>query len=116
MAIHVTCPNGHRLVVQDSGAGKVGLCPACKAQVVIPRPSNGQLSEDEIADFLTAPDTSRKPHGSTPGYRPTEGEGSRAAHNPTPPKKACTKCNREIASGTHICPFCRTYIASLNDL
>lgn len=34
----------------------------------------------------------------------------------SPPKKSCTSCHREISSGTHICPFCRTYIANLNDL
>lgn len=34
----------------------------------------------------------------------------------SPPKKICTSCRREISAGTHICPFCRTYIANLSDL
>ena len=43
-------------------------------------------------------------------------EGDSRAESSSPPKKTCTSCHREISAGTHICPFCRTYIANLNDL
>jgi hypothetical protein len=30
-------------------------------------------------------------------------------------KKSCWRCHKEIETATHICPYCRTYIASLAD-
>jgi len=120
MSIQIICPNGHRLSVKDSFAGRAGLCPICKARVVVPKPQNGQLSEDEIVDFLSAP-PARKTRSSTststtPLAEQEIGQQVATKNNPSPPKKSCTKCNREIAAGTHICPFCRTYIANLRDL
>ena len=112
MSIQVTCPNGHVLRVKDCFAGKAGLCPVCKAQVVVPKPK-ADLSEDEIIDVLGPHDPSLSGTGSTiVANRP--GDHTVATHSP--PKKICTKCNREISAGTHICPFCRTYIASLSDM
>jgi hypothetical protein len=37
------------------------------------------------------------------------------ARQSSPPKKSCEKCNEEILAGTHICPFCHTYVAKLAD-
>jgi len=112
MSIQVTCPNGHVLRVRDCFAGKVGLCPVCKARITVPKP-DAALSEDEIIDVLGPHDPSQSAAGSTIiGNRPAE----RTAAGPSPPKKSCSKCNREISAGTHICPFCRTYIANLRDL
>ncbi len=31
------------------------------------------------------------------------------------PKKTCSRCNREVTVGAHICPYCHTYIANLSD-
>ena len=112
MSIQVTCPNGHVLRVRDCFAGKVGLCPACKARVAVPK-VDSELSEDEIIDVLGPHDPSQSGTGSTiVGNRPAD----RTVAGPSPPKKSCSKCNREISAGTHICPFCRTYIANLRDL
>ena len=44
------------------------------------------------------------------------GTGDSRAESTSPPKKTCTSCHREISAGTHICPFCRTYIANLSDI
>ena len=112
MSIQVVCPNGHVLRVRDCFAGKVGLCPVCKAQVTVPKPDDS-LSEDEIIDVLGPHDPSQSGTGSTIiGNR----SGDHTVAGPSPPKKSCSKCNREISAGTHICPFCRTYIANLRDL
>ncbi len=112
MSIEVTCPNGHVLRVKDCFAGKSGLCPACKARVLVPE-SRSAFSEDEIIDVLGPHDPSHSGCGST---IINNRASDNTVTNPGPPKKSCTKCNREISSGTHICPFCRTYIASLRDL
>jgi len=110
MSILVTCPNGHVLRVKNCFAGKTGLCPECKARIVVPEPA---MSEDDIIGVLGPHDPSQSGMGSTIiGGRSDD----HAAASPSPPKKSCTKCNREIAAGTHICPFCRTYIASLRDM
>jgi hypothetical protein len=113
MSIQVTCPNGHVLRVKDCFAGKAGLCPACKARIVVPEP-DGAFSEDQIIGVLGPHDPSQSGAGSTiVGNRSLD---RTVAAGPSPPKKSCSKCNREISAGTHICPFCRTYIASLRDM
>ena len=35
MGILVQCPNGHEFKVKDKYAGKKGICPFCKGQVVV---------------------------------------------------------------------------------
>ncbi|HLA84458.1 MAG TPA: hypothetical protein VJL29_06665 [Thermoguttaceae bacterium] len=112
MSIQVTCPNGHVLRVKSCFAGKVGLCPTCKAKVLVPQ-IDGSFSEEEIIDVLGPHDPSQSGAGST---IVSNRSLDHTVASPAPPKKSCSKCNREIAAGTHICPFCRTYIASLKDL
>ncbi len=115
MSIRVVCPNGHTLNVKDSLAGKVGLCPTCKARVQVPRPEQGKLSEDAIMNILG-------PYPPTGGSADVAEEGSKSGSPSSsgrirglPPKKFCDKCNQEILAGTHICPHCHTYIAQLSD-
>jgi hypothetical protein len=116
MSIRVVCPNGHVLNVKKSLAGKVGLCPTCKARVQVPEPRRQELSEDAIMRILG-------PHVPGPavhaagrgGSDPAETLRSSDAEGNSPPKKSCHKCNREISSAIHICPFCHTYIAELSD-
>lgn len=115
MAIEVTCPQGHRLRVKDSMAGKRGLCPLCKTPVTVPKPRS--LSEDAILDILGPSTSGVLSRTLTPEeLQELEQSGSRidrgSHYNP---HKVCTKCNREIPSASHICPFCHTYIAELAD-
>jgi hypothetical protein len=115
MSIRVVCPNGHTLNVKDSLAGKIGLCPTCKARVRVPEPSQGELSEDAILNILG-------PHESDPALQiavpgapdPVELPPSEADRG-GPPLKSCEKCNQLILAGTHICPYCHTYIGKLED-
>ncbi|MBN2021702.1 MAG: hypothetical protein JW809_02825 [Pirellulales bacterium] len=117
MSIRVTCPNGHQLRVKDACAGKTGLCPVCKAKVHVPDP-NGSMSEDDIISVLGPHEPGNGSHLSAAAGESRSSIGSRSGirEGASPPKKSCNNCNREIAAGTHICPFCRTYIANLSDL
>src|SRR5690606_28064288 len=48
MGIQVECPHGHVFKVKDKYAGKRGLCPHCKGQVVVLVPdaySSGAMQE-----------------------------------------------------------------------
>lgn len=56
MSIQVVCPNGHPLTVDDACAGRLGLCPVCKAPVKVPQPDSRPVSERSELDFLA-------PHG-----------------------------------------------------
>ena len=112
MAIEFTCPNGHKLKVKGSSSGKTGRCPVCNALVRVPTPTQEKLTEDAILGILG-------PHNPTDAAEPppidfpdamAEGEGSVA-----PKKKICPRCHSEIELETHICPDCRTYIASTRD-
>ena len=129
MSIQVVCPNGHVLKVSDDFAGKTGLCPVCKSRITVPKPSQEQLSEDAIMSMLGSYDPSKAHKKLTdvsdlaaadapralPGQASPEGEGWATGDGPSPPKKSCPHCNREIAAGMHICPHCHTYIAGLDD-
>jgi hypothetical protein len=117
MSIRCLCPNGHVLKVKDAQAGMSGLCPHCRARVSVPRPSRPKpVSEDAILDFLGP-----SPQADTTTYDmsdtielPGLPERGMPKERGTP-KKSCYKCNQEISSGTHICPYCHTYIAKLDD-
>jgi hypothetical protein len=117
MSIMVRCPNGHLLKVKNSMAGKTGLCPLCKGQVYvyvpIPEPQPKQhISDEVILDYLgpSQPSNSTSSSGidldEAAPHRPDQG------HHETP-WKCCVKCNRDIPSQTHICPYCHTYVADL---
>ena len=115
MSIRVICPNGHSLMVNDSLAGKVGLCPTCKARVEVPKPQQGQLSEDAIMGILGPPNSDlTRPPSAQPDTRPPPASSPEGEQS-SPPKKSCHKCNREISAGIHICPHCHTDIAGLAD-
>lgn len=111
MAIRVVCPQGHVLEVRDDLAGKVGRCPVCKSLVQVPVADD--FPEDAIMHILGTPSPRPRRDSGGGDDSPTQ---SRADRGHGPPKKSCAKCNREIESGTHICPFCHTYIAGLADL
>jgi hypothetical protein len=118
MSIKVTCPNGHELKVKNNLAGKTGLCPFCKGQVYVYVPipdENKAVSEDAILDYLGSSQ-------SVPVSTSSSGINLEQADLPRPnrghpdtPWKNCVKCNRDIPSRTHICPFCHTYIAGITD-
>lgn len=117
MSITVVCPNGHSLKVKDDCAGKKGLCPVCKAQIVVPRPSNGGLSDDDILDILGPHNPGRTRDFAAPeSERPRHSSDTPEADRTSPPKRSCEKCNAEISASTHICPHCHTYVAQLKNL
>jgi hypothetical protein len=112
MAIEFKCPNGHKLKVKDTSAGKTGRCPVCNALVRVPVPHGASLSEDAILGILgpAAP--------SGPAEPPAEGFADGFSGTPermAPKRKSCPQCHAEIEQETHICPQCRTYIAGLKD-
>jgi len=115
MSIQVTCPKGHRLKVKNSMAGKTGLCPLCKGQVLvyIPVPEQKSLSEEVILDII-GPSQASPASISGSGIYLDEPASRRSDknHHDTP-WKCCVKCNKDIPSQTHICPYCHTYLADL---
>ena len=114
MSIRCVCPNGHVLKVKDALAGTSGLCPKCRARVNVPRPRPQPVSEDAILDILGRQSRSRRP--TRPRITTCRTRlRFRAIHERGTPKKSCNKCNEEISAGTHICPYCHTYIAKLDD-
>jgi hypothetical protein len=117
MAIEVTCPQGHRLRVKESFAGKKGLCPVCKTPVLVPKPEKNAVSEDDILNFIGPSTSGVLGRALTPEeIQELEQAGSQIGHsNNHTPHKVCSKCNQEISSASHICPFCHTYIAELAD-
>jgi hypothetical protein len=116
MSIQVVCPNGHRLQVQESSAGKTGLCPICKAKVSVPVPSEDEGFENDLMDILGP---HKVAHPAAPPPPPPPPPKEAAQEQPTKgfglKKKSCWRCHKEIETATHICPYCRTYIASLAD-
>lgn len=122
MSIRVTCPNGHELKVKSSLAGKSGLCPFCRALVHVPVPKDPL--EDSILDMLGSIKANTEPPEAN---SLSEAEQNRSHHRNEhrfdaagrplvgTPKKTCVRCHAEIDLGTHICPHCHTYIATMMD-
>lgn len=125
MSIRVKCPNGHELKVKSSLAGKSGLCPICRAVVQVPVPKDPL--EDSILDMLSTirPVVSSEVEAAETPLAGADGSGHRSPSHRVDlpdglpaaiaPKKLCVRCHREIDLGTHICPHCHTYIASVTD-
>jgi hypothetical protein len=114
MSIECRCPNGHVLKVKNSLAGTSGLCPVCRARVVVPQLRGKQVSEDAILDMLGWHEPA--PHADTTTFPATADTTPLPRfHERGTPRKSCYRCNHEIPSGSHICPHCHTYIANLDD-
>ena len=110
MSVRVVCPNGHALRVQDSSAGKTGLCPVCKALVKVPELSSQPVSEDAILSFL-GPQPAKSSQVAPAAERTVV---KSTAEGPMPPKKSCERCNQEILATTHVCPYCHTYVGGVS--
>jgi len=119
MSIKVTCPNGHALQVKNEFAGKSGLCPHCKARIVVPKPQT--VSEDDLLEVLGPPRAVHHmemaaPSDSLPHPQPAVSteepkkeeaavlEGSSAVRR----KKVCPKCCEIISVNYSECPRCHT--------
>ena len=113
MGIKVTCPNGHTIKVKDYFAGKTGLCPTCKARMAVPNVPRGELSEDAILGILDGYPSKRQE--SVDSSHEASGDPVQQYVASKSTKKKCQNCRREIATETHICPHCHTYIAGLAD-
>ncbi len=128
MSIQVTCPNGHRLRVKDSLAGKSGYCPHCRARVHVPVP--GGLSEDDVLSFLgpppaMPPDTSEPAepdHGAEVHQDPRHSRSAEEAEsgialfwsskNQQP--RVCPTCHKRVSFSFSICPSCGTPLGSID--
>ena len=113
MSIRCVCPNGHVLKVKESLAGASGLCPSCKAVVKVPHMRERCMSEDAIMDLLGKQSPIARATAESSGVLLAASDSG--SHGPPGPKKSCNRCNQEVSVGSHICPHCHTYIASLSD-
>ena len=123
MSIKVTCPNGHALQVKSEFAGKSGLCPHCKARIVVPKPEPVAISEDDLLELLGPPravhrvpvaDEPPPHHPTAHKEEPKKQESKReAAVSPTDSallrrKRVCPKCCEIISISHSDCPQCHT--------
>jgi len=111
MSIQVVCPNGHPLTVDDSCAGRLGLCPVCKAPVKVPQADNRALSEDSVLDFLGP----HRAEGAAAKPAVLGGPAGRPSEAGVPAKRRCGRCNREIMASVAVCPYCRSYVPGIAD-
>ncbi|MGA2253727.1 MAG: STAS domain-containing protein [Thermoguttaceae bacterium] len=129
MSIKVTCPNGHALQVKSEFAGKSGLCPHCKARIIVPRSEPEPVSEDDLLEVLGPPRVVHHvavPSDPSPHHHPAVSKEGMVKEEPKKQepkkegaaipagsallrrKKVCPKCC-EIISVTHSdCPRCHT--------
>ena len=102
MSIQVVCPNGHPLTLDDASAGRIGLCPVCKAPVKVPQADSRPLSENAALDLPgtakteTSPGKSLLPGGTVFGH----------AERGKPSVRRCSRCNREVIASLSACPHC----------
>ena len=113
MSIRCVCQNGHVLHVKESLAGTSGLCPSCKGRVNVPKPHDLRMSEDAILDLLGKQKPAARAAAEESGVALATSDSG--IYSQTSAKKPCNRCSREVSIGTHICPYCHTYIANLTD-
>lgn len=111
MAIKLTCPNGHKLRVKDSLAGKTGLCPTCKARVSVPEREHEAIDESDILQVI-GPYDPGKSQVVRPDSPLEEGADEKTSKVEM---RRCMSCEREIEAETHICPYCHHYIGGVGD-
>jgi hypothetical protein len=54
MAVLLQCPQGHRLRVDESLAGRDVDCPICKSRVLVPRPESNPITDSGVVRILEA--------------------------------------------------------------
>jgi hypothetical protein len=118
MSIRCVCQNGHVLKVKESCAGKSGLCPACGGRVDVPKLDvpkfqKVRMSEDAILGLLGRQSPVERAAAESSGVLLAASDP--ALQRLPFPKKMCSRCEREVTVGAHICPYCHTYIANLSD-
>jgi hypothetical protein len=113
MSIRCVCQNGHVLHVKDSLAGTAGLCPTCRGKVYVPKPHEPRMSEEAILDLLGTHAPSTRTSFEESGLSLATSDSG--VYSQSSAKRPCNRCSREVSVGTHICPYCHTYIASLSD-
>ena len=102
-----------RAEVKDSFAGTSGLCPSCKGRVDVPKPEEKVHFRRRYTRSSGQTDTAERVDAESSGVLLAASDSG--LHRLPFPKKICSRCNREVTLGTHICPHCHTYIANLSD-
>ncbi len=97
MSIEFVCPNGHKLKVKDESAGKIGLCPACKVRVQVPRK---EASDEDVLAMLE-PTVADQPQPQSPDVLSD-------LCRPPVPQKICPGCYAHASQSFTICPRCGT--------
>jgi anti-sigma B factor antagonist len=118
MSIKVICPNGHALQVKGEFAGKSGLCPHCKALIVVPQAEPQAVSEDDLLEVLgpprvvprmPAPSAPPPPHRpAAPKEEPKKAPAASTGAALLRRQKVCPKCCEILAVVHTDCPRCRT--------
>jgi len=117
MSIKVTYPNGRALQVKNEFAGRAGLCPHCKAQIIVPAAERRTVSEDDLlavptpasVDQCTPVASEPQSQQPPPAQREKPKEDSAARHGSSTPlrrTRVCPKCCEFISMSHSYCPRC----------
>ncbi len=110
MSIRVVCPEGHDLKIKDKYAGRTGRCPLCKSRIKIPVP------DEEIPGGLVRGIYDPGKSGlSGLALEVPEFIDDPADEESEDTMKVCGKCQKEIPAEAQTCPYCKAYIATLDD-
>jgi RNA polymerase subunit RPABC4/transcription elongation factor Spt4 len=119
MAIRCVCPKGHVLKVKESLAGTSGLCPVCRSRVRVPALRAEKVTEDTVLAILGPHEETKvqdlPPPDDSRDQQMLEASMRSGIFGRKNIVKNCSRCNQEISAGTHICPYCHTYIAQPGD-
>ena len=111
MSIRVVCPKGHSLKIKDKYAGRTGFCPLCKSPIKIPVP------DEEIPGGLVRGIYDPSKSGlSGLALEVPEFIDDPADEDSEDTMQICGKCQKEVPASAQVCPHCKAYIATLNDL
>lgn len=123
MGIQVECPHGHVFKVKDKYAGKRGLCPHCKGQVVVLVPdaySSGAMQEayrkaidaEQHAAHASGSSTSHDDSifDDVPKDPSAETSGSLLGSSVIRHHVRCDFCNQSVPMWYAKCPSCGHFL------
>ncbi len=116
MSIRAICPNGHAVRVKDKYAGKVGLCPICRARIKVPEPAEDIFTDDSIMDVLRPQESGLSGLSlDIPELAGDDSDYSWSQRKRDKTERICAKCHEKISTDARVCPHCHAYVAQLQD-
>jgi anti-anti-sigma factor len=110
MSIRLQCPNGHPVRVKDDFAGKVGLCPHCRAPMRVPAVTAQAENPRATGEFVRQAPLPSRVDDEIDSSPPV------SAFSTKKKTRQCLGCGNVVSQSFAVCPRCGTPLAPYRHL